>query len=116
MNIFFFIRGNSTVDESRAEISHWTEWRPNPPPGEKRFGKPAFNGKSTFNKDKHCDKIDKDPTLKAFLSAFVAFTTDYIPDSQEVSEATNNNNFEEDDESNDDGLRAFLGMVGSLKE
>jgi hypothetical protein len=46
----------------------------------------------------------------------VAFTTDYIPDSQEVSEATNNNNFEEDDESNDDGLRAFLGMVGSLKE
>jgi hypothetical protein len=69
-----------------------------------------------LNKEKHQDKFDKDPKLKARLSAFAAFTTDYIANSQEVSEASDNNNVEEENESNEDNLQAFLGMVGSLKE
>jgi hypothetical protein len=85
--------------------------------GKKRFGKLAFNGKPAFNKDKRCDKFDKDQKLKALLSAFAAFTTDYITNSQEESEAINNNdNVEEGNESNYDNLQAFWGMVGSLKE
>ncbi len=56
-----------------------------PPPGAKQFGKPAVNGKPAFNKEKCRDKFDKDPKLKALLSAFAAFTSDYIADSQEVS-------------------------------
>jgi hypothetical protein len=87
-----------------------------PPPGAKRFGKPAVNGKPAFNKEKRRDKFDKDPKLKALFSAFAAFTTDYIANSQEVSDALDNNDVEEENESNDDNLQAFLGMVGSLKE
>jgi hypothetical protein len=87
-----------------------------PPLGAKQFGKPAVNGKPAFNKEKHQDKFDKDPKLNALLSAFAAFTTDYIANSQEVSEASDNNNIEEGNESNEDDLQAFLGMVGSLKE
>ncbi len=60
--------------------------------------------------------FDKDPKLKALLSAFAAFTTDYIANSQEVSDASDNNNAEEGNESDDNNLQAFLGMVGSLKE
>ncbi len=87
-----------------------------PPPGAKQFGKLAFNGKLSFNKEKHRDKFDKDPKLKALLSAFAAFTTDYIANSQEVSEALDNNNVEEGNESNENNPQAFWGMVGLLKE
>jgi hypothetical protein len=89
---------------------------PLPPLGAKRLGKPALNCKPAFNKEKRRDKFDKDPKLKALLSAFAAFTTDYIADSQEVSEALDNNNVEEGNESDDNDLQAFWGMVGSLKE
>jgi hypothetical protein len=47
------------------------------PPGKKRLDKPALNSKPTFNKVNHCDKFNKDPKLKALLSAFAAFTSDY---------------------------------------
>ncbi len=87
-----------------------------PPLGAKRFGKLAFNNKPAFNKEKCQDKFDKDPNLKALLSAFAAFTTDYITNSQEVSEVSDNNNIEEGNKSNEDNLQAFWGMVGSLKE
>ncbi len=87
-----------------------------PPPGAKRFGKPDVNSKLAFNKEKRRDKFDRDPKLKALLSAFAAFTTDYIANSQEVSDASDNNNVEEGNESNEDDLQAFLVMVGSLKE
>ncbi len=66
--------------------------------------------------EKCWNKFDKDPKLKALLSAFAAFTTDYIANSQEVSDASDNNNIEEGNKSNDNNLQAFLGMVGSLKE
>jgi hypothetical protein len=82
----------------------------------KRFGKPAFNGKLAFNKEKCQDKFNKDPKLKALISAFAAFTTDYIAYSQEVSEALDNNNIEEGNESNEKGFQAFSDMVGSLNE
>jgi hypothetical protein len=87
-----------------------------PSPGAKQFGKLAVNGKSAFNKEKSQDKFNKDQKLKALLSAFAAFTTDYITNSQEMSDASDNNNVEEGNESNDDNLQAFLGMVGSLQE
>jgi hypothetical protein len=87
-----------------------------PPLGAKQFGKLAVNGKPAFNKEKRRDKFDKDQKLKALLSAFAAFTTDYIAKSQEVSDALDNNNVEEGNESNDNDLQACWGMVGSLKE
>jgi hypothetical protein len=66
-----------------------------PPLGAKQFGKPAVNDKPAFNKEKRQDKFNKDPKLKALLSAFAAFTSDYIADSQEVLEALDNNKIEE---------------------
>ncbi len=40
------------------------------------------NTKPFFNKDNRREKFNKDPKLKALLSAFAAFTTDYLADSQ----------------------------------
>jgi hypothetical protein len=62
----------------------------------------------------------RDPKLKALLSAFSAFTTDYLA---EESQASENNTADNDNENNDanmnddnDDIHAFLGMVGALKE
>ncbi len=66
------------------------------------------------------DKLQKDPKLKALLSAFSAFTANYLaePQPDENGEAANDN--EADDVENvhddDDDVNAFLGMVGALKE
>jgi hypothetical protein len=60
-------------------------------------------------------KFNKDPKLKALLSAFAAFTSNYIDkDSQDMPYAMKN--ADEDDKDNGDNLHAFLGLVGSLKE
>ncbi len=48
-----------------------------PPPGKKRLTRPA----PAFN-NYHCEKLQKDPKLKALLSAVSAFTTEYLADSQ----------------------------------
>jgi hypothetical protein len=86
-----------------------------PPPGKKRLTRPA----PAFNK--HCRvKLQKDPKLKALLSAFSAFTTKYLADSQPVaSETTANgddhNNLASGTEDEDD-INAFLGTVGALKK
>jgi hypothetical protein len=86
-----------------------------PPPGEKRLHKPA----SAVHKDCH-EKLQRDPKLKALLSAFSAFTTEYLADSQPEA-----NEDEADSDDNNDGasvqddedeVNAFLGMVGVLKE
>ncbi len=85
-----------------------------PPPVKKRNNKPFFN------KDNHCEKFNKDPKLKALLSAFVAFTNDYIsesqpkPDKKEDDDQQENSNSNEVDD--DDDVNAFLGMFGASKE
>ena len=86
-----------------------------PPPVEKRLTRPA----PAFNKYRP-EKLQKDPKLKALLSAFSAFTTKYLADSQPVaSETTANGDDHEDLASgaeDEDGINAFWGMVGALKE
>ncbi len=64
--------------------------------------------------------MQKDPKLKAFLSALSAFTTKYLADSQPAASETaaggdDHNNLESSTEEEDD-INAFLGMVGALKE
>jgi hypothetical protein len=67
------------------------------------------------------DKFNKDPKLKALLSAFAAFTASYVADNdiEDDNENTiqddNNANTKNRDDNNDD-VNAFLGMFGSLKE
>jgi hypothetical protein len=66
------------------------------------------------------DKFMKDPKLKALFAAFLAFTTDYLAESQATDngEVVNRNDHGDDaniDDENDD-INAFLGMVGVLKE
>jgi hypothetical protein len=67
------------------------------------------------------DKFNKDPKLKALLSAFAAFTASYVADNdiEDDNENTiqddNNTNTKNKDDNNDD-VNAFLGMFGSLKE
>ncbi len=67
-----------------------------------------------------CDKLQKDPKLKALLSAFSAFTTKYLAESQpdDNEDAATDNNADDvadvlDDE---DDVNTFWGMVGALKE
>ncbi len=62
----------------------------------------------------------KDPKLKALPSAFLAFTTNYLAESQATDngEVVNGNDHVDDaniDDENDD-INAFLRMVGALKE
>ncbi len=86
-----------------------------PPPGEKCLTRPA----SALNKD-HCEKLQKDQKLKALLSAFLAFTTKYLADSQpkaseNAADGDDNNEVASVHEDEDD-VNAFLGMMGALKE
>jgi hypothetical protein len=79
---------------------------------DKRF-KPALN------KDAHRNKFSKDPKLKALLSTFAAFTTNYIEENiQDIIDGTDHedNGDTEDANDNNDDIHAFLGMLGSLKE
>jgi hypothetical protein len=68
----------------------------------------------------HRDKLQKDPKLKALLSAFSAFTTKYLAESptDENEDAANDNNADNvaDVHDDNDDINAFLGMVGALKE
>ncbi len=86
-----------------------------PPPGKKRLTRPA----PAFNKYRH-EKLQKDPKLKALLSAFSAFTTKYLADSQPVASETMANGDDHDNlasgAEDEDDINAFLGMVGALKE
>jgi hypothetical protein len=86
-----------------------------PPSHEKQPHMPV----SAHPKDCH-DKLQKDPKLKALLSAFSAFTTKYLAESptDENDDAANDNNAENvtDVHDDDDDLNPFLGMVGALKE
>jgi hypothetical protein len=86
-----------------------------PPPGKKRLTRPA----PAFIKY-HCEKLQKDPKLKAFLSAFSAFTTKYLADSQPVASETMTNGDDHNDlascAEDEDNINAFLCMVGALKE
>jgi hypothetical protein len=67
-----------------------------------------------------CDELQKDPKLKALLSAFLAFTTKYLAESptDENEDAANDNNADNvaDVHDDNDNINAFLGMVGALKE
>jgi hypothetical protein len=66
------------------------------------------------------DKLQKDPKLKALLSAFSAFTTKYLAESptDENEDAADDNDADNvaDIHDDDDYINAFLGMVGALKE
>ncbi len=68
----------------------------------------------------HRDKLQKDPKLKALLSAFSAFTTKYLAESptDENEDAADDNDADNvaDVHDDDDDINAFLGMVGALKE
>ncbi len=61
-----------------------------------------------------------DPKLKALLSAFSAFTTKYLADSQPVASETTADGDDQDDlasgAEDENDINAFLGMVGALKE
>ncbi len=91
-----------------------------PLPVKKHLGKPAFNDEPAFYKDSHCDKFNKDPKLKAILSAFAAFTSDYIAGLQDIPAVMDNNHKENTDKDNEENDKdhAFGGMVvmGSLEE
>jgi hypothetical protein len=63
-----------------------------PPPGKKRLTRPA----PALNKYPR-EKLQKDPKLKALLSAFSAFTTKYLADSQPVAKETTANGDDHDD-------------------
>jgi hypothetical protein len=86
-----------------------------PPPGKKHLTRPA----PAFNKYRH-EKLKKDPKLKALLSAFSAFTTKYLADSQSVASETMANGDDHDDlasaAEDEDDINAYWGMVGALKE
>jgi hypothetical protein len=86
-----------------------------PPPGEKRLTRPA----PAFNKYR-CEKMQKDPKIKALLSAFSAFTTKYLADSQPAASETAADDDDHDDlassTEDEDEINAFLGMVGASKE
>jgi hypothetical protein len=66
------------------------------------------------------DKLMRDPKLKALISAFSAFTTDYLVDETVVpmpdTPVTNNDDADDDMGVDQDDVNAFLGMVGALKE
>jgi hypothetical protein len=86
-----------------------------PPPGKKRLTQPA----PAFNKY-CCEKLQKDPKLKALLSAFSALTNKYLADLQPAANETaangdDNNNLTSGTE-NEDEINAFLGLVGALKD
>jgi hypothetical protein len=69
-------------------------------------------------KDCH-DNLQRDPKLKALLSAFSAFTTKYLAEKPEENEEAANDNDEADVANvndDDDDINTFLGMVGALKE
>ncbi len=87
-----------------------------PPPVDKRNS----NNKLFFNKDNCREKFNKDPKLKALLSAFTAFTNDYISESQPKPNKKEDDDQQENSDSNevnnDDDVNAFLGMFGALKE
>jgi hypothetical protein len=64
--------------------------------------------------------LQKDPKLKALLSAFSAFTTKYLADLQPAASDTAAAGDDHGDlasgAENEDEVNAFLGMVGALKE
>jgi hypothetical protein len=66
------------------------------------------------------DKLMGDPKLKALISAFSAFTTDYLaekPDATMPDTAVTKNNGNDAEMGVDhDDVKAFLGMLGALKE
>jgi hypothetical protein len=75
--------------------------------------------KPALNKDGCRNKFSKDPKLKAHLSAFAAFTTNYITETvQEVDNGTDHKDDGDTDNANNnnDDIHAFMGMFGSLKE
>jgi hypothetical protein len=85
-----------------------------PPPGKKRLTRPA----PAFNKY-GCEKLQKDPKLNAILSAFLAFTTKYLADSQPAASETAANDDDHDNlasgAEDEDEVNAFLGMMGALR-
>ncbi len=74
---------------------------------------------SAHSKDRR-NKLQKDPKLKALVSAFLAFTTKYLAESptDENDDAADDNDAENfaDVHDDDDDIDAFLVMVGALKE
>jgi hypothetical protein len=86
-----------------------------PPPVDKRNS----NNKLFFNKDNCCEKFNKDPKLKALLSAFAAFTNDYISESQPKPDKKEDDDQQENSDSNkvnnDNDVNAFLGNVQCFK-
>jgi hypothetical protein len=86
-----------------------------PPSSEKRPNMPA----SAPPKDCR-DKLQKDPKLKALLSAFSAFAANYLAESKpdENGEVANDNKADDVANIHDDkdDVNTFLGMVGALKE
>ncbi len=82
------------------------------PTGDKRNTKPFFN------KDNRREKFNKDLKLTALLSAFAAFTTDYLTDSQTKQDEKNDKQDKPDGDTveDDKDVNAFLGMFGALKE
>jgi hypothetical protein len=86
-----------------------------PPLGEKHLTRPA----PAFNNNRR-EKLQKDPKLKALLSAFSAFTTKYLADSQPVASETTADGDDHDNlasgAEDEDDINAFGGMVGASKE
>ncbi len=76
------------------------------------------NTKPFFNKDNRREKFNKDPKLKALLSAFAAFTSDYLADSQTEHDEKNDKQDKPDGDTVEDNedVNALLGMFGALKE
>jgi hypothetical protein len=78
------------------------------------------NNKPFFNKDNRHEKLKKDSKLKALLSAFAAFTNDYISESQSETDKKEDDYQQENSDINkvndNDDVNAFLGMFGALKE
>jgi hypothetical protein len=72
-----------------------------------------------FNKYRR-EKMQKDPKLKSLLSAFSAFTTKYLSDSQPAASETaadgNDHNYLASGAENDEEVNVFWGLVGALKE
>jgi hypothetical protein len=73
---------------------------------------------SAHPKDRR-DKLQKNPKLKALLSAFSAFTTKYLAESptDENEDAANDNNSDNvtDVHDDDDDINTFFGNGGSFK-
>ncbi len=69
-------------------------------------------------KDNRREKFNKDPKLKALLSTFAAFTTDYLADSQTKHDEKNDKQDKPDGDTveDDEDVNALLGMFGALKE